>query len=260
MTAGTEVSFGHWPYPRLVAHRGAGKLAPENTLAAMRVGQAHGYRMVEFDVKLSADGVPFLLHDTTLDRTTDKRGRADALPWRDLALLDAGSWHSPRYAGEPLPSLAAIALWARANDILCNIEIKPTEGRERETGAAVALDAATYWRGAAVPPLLSSFSETALAAARDAVPELPRALLCGDLPPDWLDRVRRLDCLALDARHNTLTPEIVRAAHQAGRRVLCWTPNDPERASLLADWGVDGIITDAIDRIDAGSLPVPLSL
>ena len=94
-----------WPYPRYVAHRGAGKLAPENTLAAMREGYAHGYRMVEFDVKLSADGVPFLLHDDTLDRTTDGAGPAGALPWSALATLDAGSWHSATYAGEPLPTL-----------------------------------------------------------------------------------------------------------------------------------------------------------
>src|SRR5664279_5172482 len=72
----------HWPYPRLCAHRGAGKLAPENTLTAMRVGHAHGYGMVEFDVKLSGDNVAFLLHDATLERTTSGRGRADALPSR----------------------------------------------------------------------------------------------------------------------------------------------------------------------------------
>ena len=257
MATWAMVSFECWPYPRLVAHRGAGKLTPENTLASMRVGQAHGYRMVEFDVKLSADGVLFLLHDTTLDRTTNGNGRADAMTWRELALLDAGSWHSPRHAGEPLPSLAAIAHWARANDVLCNIEIKPTEGRERETGAAVAIDAATLWRGAAVPPLLSSFAEDSLAAARDAVPELPRALLADALPDDWLARLERLGCVALDARHDTLTPEVVGAAHRADRRVLCWTPNDPERVGELANWGVDGIITDAIDRIDAGSLPPP---
>ena len=77
-----------WPYPRLAAHRGAGKLAPENTLAALRLGHAHGYRMAEIDVKLSADGVAFLLHDDTLDRTSNGRGRADALTWRELAQLD----------------------------------------------------------------------------------------------------------------------------------------------------------------------------
>src|SRR5690242_16510147 len=98
-----------WPYPALCAHRGAGKLAPENTLASLRLGHAHGYRMAEVDAKLSADGVAFLLHDPTLDRTTNACGRADALAWRELSQLDAGSWHAPAYAGESLPTLAAVA-------------------------------------------------------------------------------------------------------------------------------------------------------
>ena len=171
-----------WPYPRLCAHRGAGKLAPENTLTAMRVGHAHGYGMVEFDVKLCADNVSFLLHDATLERTTSGRGRADALPWRELARLDAGGWHSAKYAGEMLPTFASIARWARAHGVACNVEIKAMPGRERETGAAVALDAAALWRDAEVPPLLSSFDEASLVAARDAVPQLPRALLLDELP------------------------------------------------------------------------------
>src|SRR6478736_5846185 len=90
-----------WPYPRWIAHRGAGKLAPENTLAAFRLGAQHGFRMFECDVKLSADGVPFLLHDTTLDRTTSGHGSAAALPWGELARLDAGAWHGRLHAGEP---------------------------------------------------------------------------------------------------------------------------------------------------------------
>jgi len=163
-----------WPYPRHIAHRGAGTLAPENTLAAMRAGYALGYRMVEFDVKLSGDGVPFLLHDDTLDRTTSGRGRADALTWAELSKLDAGRWHSPAFAGEPLPMLEQVAHWAIANDVACNVEIKPVPGCERATGAAVALDALALWRGSRVQPLLSSFSEEALAAAKGAVPELQK--------------------------------------------------------------------------------------
>ncbi len=253
--------FAHaWPYPRLVAHRGAGKLAPENTLTAMRVGHAHGYRMVEFDVKLAADNLSFLLHDETLERTTSGRGRADALPWRELSRLDAGGWHSAKYAGEPLPTLAAIARWARAHGVMCNIEIKPTPGRERETGAAVALDAATLWRDAEVPPLLSSFAEESLAAARDAVPALPRALLLDDVPADWKARLARLGCVAVDVDHQLLTADLVAAARAAGYRVLCWTPNEAERIAELAAWGVDGIITDAVDRVAADSLPPALPL
>lgn len=244
----------HWPYPRLCAHRGAGKLAPENTLTAMRVGHAHGYGMVEFDVKLSADNVAFLLHDATLERTTSGRGRADALPWRELTRLDAGGWHSAKYAGEMLPTFAAIARWARAHGVACNVEIKAMPGRERETGAAIALDATALWRDAEVVPLLSSFDEVSLVAARDAAPQLPRALLLDELPGDWLERLRALDCVALDANHEALNVEVVKAAHRAGHRVCCYTPNDPARVTALAEWGVDTIITDAIDQIAANSL------
>jgi glycerophosphoryl diester phosphodiesterase len=244
-----------WPYPRLAAHRGAGKLAPENTLAALRFGYARGYRMAEIDVKLSADGVPFLLHDETLERTTNGVGRADALTWRDLALLDAGGWHSSTYAGEPLASLAAVARFCRAHDVAINIEIKPTPGRERETGAAVALDAKTLWAGAEIRPLLSSFSDAALDAAREAVPELPRAWLIEEWPDDWRDQIVRLGCIALDAKHTLLTEELVRDVRDAGMRVATWTVNDPTRAALLAGWGVDTIITDVVDVIAADSLP-----
>ena len=244
-----------WPYPRLAAHRGAGKHAPENTLAAIRRGHASGYRMAEFDVKLSADGVAFLLHDATLERTTNGVGRADALIWRELALLDAGSWHSSVYAGEPLPSLATIARFCRANDVAVNLEIKPAPGRERETGAAVALDAKSLWAGADVRPLLSSFSDVALDAAREAAPELPRAYLVENLPDNWREQIVRLGCIALDAKHTLLTQSLVQEVRGAGLRVATWTVNDSARAAELAAWGVDTIITDAIDAIAPESLP-----
>jgi len=240
-----------WPYPRFAAHRGAGKLAPENTLAAFRLGYLHGYRMVEFDVKLAADGVAFLLHDETLDRTTNGRGRADALTWRELAQLDAGTWHSSGYAGEPLPTLAAIARWSRAHDVAVNIEVKPTRGRERETGAAVALDAAVLWSGAPVSPLLSSFAEAALEAAREVAPDLARAYLTDDLPDDWGKRTARLGCAAMDIKHTLLTRERVADFHDAGLRVATWTVNDAKRAAEILSWGVDTLITDAVDTIAA---------
>ena len=238
-----------WRYPRFVAHRGAGKLAPENTLASMRVGYAHGYRMVEFDVKLSSDGVAFLLHDDTLDRTTTGRGPANAMNWSELARLDAGSWHSAPYAGEMLPTLAAIAHWAIAHDVFCNIEIKPMPGLERETGAAEAIEAANLWRGSHFTPLLSSFAEASLAAARAAVPEFPRALLFERIPPDWKARLSQLECVAIDTNYSSVDAELVGAAHRAGYKVLTYTPNDPAMVATLLGFGVDGIITDAIDRI-----------
>jgi glycerophosphoryl diester phosphodiesterase len=240
-----------WPYPRLCAHRGAGKLAPETTLAAFRLGYTHGYRMAEFDVKLSADGVAFVLHDATLDRTTNAQGRADARTWRELSQLDAGGWHSPAYAGEPLPTLAAVARWSVAHDVAVNIEIKPTPGRERESGAAIALDAASLWAGARVQPLLSSFSEVALEAARDAVPALPRAWIGEHLDDDWRDRAARTRCIGVNLKHVLLTRALIDDIHAARFRVLTWTVNDPARVADLLAWGVDTLITDAVDVVPA---------
>jgi glycerophosphoryl diester phosphodiesterase len=240
-----------WPYPRLCAHRGAGKLAPENTLAAFRRGHAFGYRMIECDAKLSADGVAFLLHDATLERTTNGTGRADALPWRELSQLDAGSWHSAPYAGEPLPTLAAVARWCRSNEVALNIEIKPVPGRERETGAAVALDAKTLWSDAAVPPVLSSFAEEALEGARQAAPDLPRAWLVERIPAAWRDRAAALECIALDVKHTELDEARVREIRGTGLRLATWTANDPARVRQLLAWQVDTVITDAVDIIAA---------
>ena len=125
-----------WPYPFWIAHRGAGKLAPENTLAAFRLGAAHGYRAFECDVKLSADGVPFLMHDATLERTTNGRGVGGERSWAELSRLDAGGWHGRLHAGEPLPSLEAVAAFCQANGHALNIEIKP--GRSRRPGASTS--------------------------------------------------------------------------------------------------------------------------
>lgn len=238
-----------WPYPTRVAHRGAGKLAPENTLAALRLGAQFGYRMFEFDVKLSADNALVLMHDPSLERTTNGIGRAAAATLADFARLDAGSWHSAAYAGESVPTLARVAAWLRANDRLANIEIKPCPGRDAETGAAVGLEVRKLWHGASVQPLISSFSPIAMEALRAVAPELPRALLFTALPEDWLERCLALECVVLDTHFATLTPELIAKAHEAGLRVAAYTVNDPERADELLAWGLDMLITDAVDRI-----------
>ena len=194
-----------WPYPRWIAHRGAGKLAPENTLAAFRLGAQHGYRMFECDAKLSSDGVPFLMHDATLARTTNAAkvlgAGASATGgdhgWATLAQLDAGHWHARQYAGEPLPTLDNIARFCLANGYFLNIEIKPTPGHETTTGRVVAEHAARLWHGQAVPPLLSSFQPEALAGAQATAAHLPRALLVDTLWDGCLDTVQQRGCVAL---------------------------------------------------------------
>lgn len=239
-----------WPYPKLVAHRGGGKKAPENTLAAFRLGASYGFLMMEYDVKLSADDVPILLHDDTLDRTSTGRGRAADFRYAELARFDFGAWHGVDFAGEPIATLYSIAAYTRAKSIHSNIEIKPTIGMETHTGERVAALAQEYWRGASLPPLLSSFSEAALSAARDAAPELPRALLIEkELPNDWKERATWLGCTGLNLNQAYTTAEIVREVHAAGLTVAVWTVNDMPRARELLSWGCNAVITDAIETM-----------
>ena len=237
-----------WPYPLWIAHRGAGKLAPENTLAAFRLGAQHGYTAFECDVKLSSDDVPFLLHDAALERTTMGVGVAGELPWSDLSQLDAGGWHSSRYAGEPMPTLTAIAHYVRRNRFALNIEIKPTPGQDERTGRIVARDAARLWMHDATPPLLSSFQPTALEAAQAVAPALPRALLLDALWDGWFARAQTLACVAIVAHHSLWDAPLVERVHAAGMHTLAYTVNDDAVARRLLAIDLDGLITDAVDH------------
>ncbi len=246
-----------WPYPRLFAHRGGGTLAPENTLAAFRLGQSLGYEAHEFDVKLSGDGVAMLLHDPTLERTTDGTGRAADHSWEALRRLDAGGWHSEAYRGEPLVAFEAAARLLRSKGTLANVEIKPTPGMERETGERVAREAARLWEGAVVPPLLSSFSFEALAAARQAAPHLPRAWLASRIAPEDYDRVEALAAVSVHTNHRKLDPADIARLHARGCRILLYTVNDPDTAQGLFEAGADGLFTDNL-RVFAQRFPEAL--
>jgi glycerophosphoryl diester phosphodiesterase len=233
-----------WPYPRIFAHRGGGSLAPENTLAAIRTGQSLGFRGHEFDVKLSKDGVPMLLHDDTLERTTTGMGRAADLAWSELARLDAGAWHSEAFRGERLAAFAEAAALLRSRDTMANVEVKPTPGLEVETGRAVALDAAKHWAGAPTPPLLSSFSFEALMAAKEAAPHLPRGWLAKELTEEDWTRLERLDAVSFHTDHRNLHVADIPRLHDKGYRVMVYTVNEVATAERLLEAGVDGMFTD----------------
>jgi glycerophosphoryl diester phosphodiesterase len=247
-----------WPYPRVLAHRGGGAFAPENTIAAIRVGRERGLRGVEFDVMLSADGEPVLMHDLTLNRTTDAKGPVSERSSAELARVDAGRWFSPMFAGEPVPQLTQVVDYCRSHQVWINAEIKPAPGSERRTGQRVAEVLA---RGFAdlqphrpldpQLPLLSSFSGDALAAALEAAPALPRGLLCARVPRDWRDQLQQLRCVALHCNHRFLDAATLRTIRAAGYWVLVYTVNDRRRARQLARWGIDALCTDRLDRIDA---------
>jgi glycerophosphoryl diester phosphodiesterase len=239
----------HWPYPRVVAHRGGGTLAPENTLGAIRHGASLGFRGVEFDVMLAGDATPVLIHDETLDRTTSGRGSVPAIAYAQIGKFDAGAWHSEAFRGERVPTFVAAANLCRELGVWANVEIKPAKGHEIPTGRAVGQLTLDLWRGAPLQPVVSSFSMEALAAAKEVAPALPRGMLVKRVPPDWLDRMQRLGCVALHCNYRELTEALATAIRSAGYSVLCWTVNDPAEAKRLFGWGVDCIVTDRLDLI-----------
>jgi glycerophosphoryl diester phosphodiesterase len=238
-----------WPHPRIIGHRGGGTLAPENTLSGIRKAAEMGFGGVEFDVMLSADGVPVLIHDETLERTTNGQGSVAATPYPKLASLDAGAWFGPAYRGERLPTLdqagrlcAELGLWA-------NIEIKPASGFERETAAAAARLAAELWRSALPKPFLSSFHPACLEAARTAAPELDRGYLTDRIARGWKEAVRQLGCVSVHCNCEHLTQSQADEIKSAGYWLLCYTVNETGTARRLFSWGVDAVFTDRLDRI-----------
>ena len=233
--------------PPLIGHRCARAEAPENTLAGLGRAAALGARWVEVDIRLTADGVPVLLHDATLDRTTTGRGRLDAHSLARLAGVEAAP-------GEPVPTLARFLAAALEVGLGVNLELKvdPDEAPdmpERLTRAVLAtLDA--VWPVTAPPPLLSSFAPACLAVAARLAPARPRGLLLETLLPDWATTAAGVGAAAIVIDHACLAgPETVAALAADGRKVAVYTLNDPARARLLLAWGVAAIISDHPDLL-----------
>jgi glycerophosphoryl diester phosphodiesterase len=185
-----------WPYPREVAHRGGGVLAPENTLAGMRCGLAHGFRGVEFDAMLAKDGVPVLMHDPLFGRTIHAPGGVLDYDSQELAALDAGGWLGEQFRGEPVCTLLQAMQFCVDHGIWMNIEIKPaTDAVAAETGRVVGALVRQFFApqcAAHVPgvndatlPLFSSFSFDALRAAQWEAPAIPRGWLVDAIAEGW---------------------------------------------------------------------------
>ena len=237
--------------PRLIGHRGAASYAPENTLASLREAKRRGATWVEFDVKLSGDGVPMLMHDESLKRTTGVDRDACATPWAEIRRLDAGAWKAERFAGEPVPSFEAAIACLAEEGLGANVEIKPCPGREAATAVAVVEMLRRAWPAQLPTPLLSSFKYKALAAARDAAPEFPRAALIDELADDWRARAEALAAIGINTNGANLTAARAAEIKAAGYLLGVYTINDPAVAKSLLEMGVDCIITDAPDVIAA---------
>ncbi|UEM20916.1 glycerophosphodiester phosphodiesterase [Skermanella mucosa] len=231
-------------FPKTIGHRGARAYAPENTLAGIRVAAGQGARWVEVDVKLSRDGVPVLMHDDDVDRTTDGRGAVAGLEFADLRDLDAGVRFAPEFAGERIPTLEETLALVLDLDLGINLEIKPCPGREVET-ARVALDAArALWPAGRPAPLVSSFEVPSLETARDHMPDWPRGYLIDRRPRDWRAVADRVEASTINVNASRENARSIAEYLATGRPVLAYTVNDPARAKELVGLGVAAVFTD----------------
>lgn len=238
-----------WVPPRVIGHRGAAGYAPENTLAGLRAAAMLGVAMVEFDAKLTADSVPILMHDDTLERTTGGTGTVRAAPWSAVRDLDAGAWFGPAFAGERVPTLVEALGEALALGLRVNIELKPCPGRERET-ALLALDSArTIWPADHPPPLISSFAFDALAAACEAAPDWPRGYLIDEEPDALNEQMAAVGAAILGINHAHATPQRIAGYRAFGLPILAYTVNDAAHALELFSWGIAAVFSDVPDRI-----------
>lgn len=225
--------------PKVIGHRGAMAYALENTLESFREAARRGASWVEIDVKLTADGVPIVMHDPSLKRTMGI----------DRLVAEMRAAELP----EAVPTFEqAIACFGELG-LGCNVEIKPCEGREEETGRVTVATLRRLWPAALPAPLLSSFKDAALAAARAAAPEYARALLIDELKDDWRPRAEAVGAAGINTNGKRLTAPRALEIKKAGYLLSTYTINDPDVARLLLAMGVDCIITDAPDVVLAAT-------
>jgi glycerophosphoryl diester phosphodiesterase len=218
------------------AHRGASAVAPENTMVAFRAAEAAGAGGIELDVHLSRDGVPVVIHDETVDRTTDGHGRISELSLVQLRQLDAGGWFSPPFAGEAVPTLEAVFAWA-GDRLRLNVEIKAVPA-----GLAV-IELLRAYPLARV--LISSFDHALLERLHLQSPDLPLGFLVDSR--FWGRAVRRaVGCQAesVHPRYDLFTRSLMAACRRHGLAVHCWTVDRPDVCSSLRRLGAAGIFTN----------------
>jgi len=229
---------------KIIGHRGAPTLAPENTLASFRKAAISGARWVEFDVALTMDSRPVVFHDADLSRTTDGLGLLADTTLDALSGLDAGSWFSPEFSTELVPTLEETLDLLATLGLQGNIEIKPDPGRENVTAEVVLATAKTCWPSHLAPPLISSFSRTAVAVAKNEVPDWPRGLIVDRLPADWKSAANTLDIAVVLPEVTNLTEATIRAIAKEGYETIAWTVNELNEAETILSWGALAICTD----------------
>ena len=233
--------------PLIIAHRGASAAAPQNTLAAFRKAMELGADGVELDVQLSADGAVVVIHDFTVDKTTDGAGRVAIKTLAELEALDAGAKFSPQFAGERIPTLGQV-FEALQGKLLVNVELKDFNPRSSALAAPVVEVVRKYAMEKRV--LFSSFNPFALRAVKRLAPQTPAGLLYASNLAVYLRRAWLAPLVPHEARHpesSMVTAQTMKWYHARGLRVNAWTVDDPVEMRRLITLGVDGIITNRPD-------------
>ncbi|MFB5673331.1 glycerophosphodiester phosphodiesterase [Paenibacillus terreus] len=204
-----------------VAHRGSSHAAPENTLAAFKQAMAFPFvKWIELDVQLSRDGVPVVIHDFRLERTTNGSGLVKDRSWDELRRLDAGSWKSPRYRGEPIPSLAEVLDLCRGK-VRLNIELK-TSG-DMYPGLESAVLRQIVARGMEQEIVLTSFDQQALRKVKELMPEVCTGLITDIRPADLSGRLSALGCSFLSMAYPKIDARLMAEMSEQGITVMAWT-------------------------------------
>lgn len=234
---------------KVIGHRGASAYAPENTLAAFDKALSLGCSFIEFDVMLSADGEPFVIHDESLKRTTNGKGEVGKVDAAYLQSLDAGRWFSKRFAGEKIPHFTDVLNWLGSEDINANIEIKPYPGQSEQTTIAVLTHLHRFWPKEKALPLISSFDERVLTLCRSIAPEMPLAMLMHEWDKNWLTRANELQCLSVNVNKSVLSAARVQEIKTHGFQLMAYTVNRKGQAKKLLGWGVDAVFSDYPDLL-----------
>lgn len=234
---------------KVIGHRGASGYAPENTIASFNKALSLGCRFIEFDVMCSADGEPFIIHDDSLKRTTNGRGKVGLVGAEYLHGLDAGSWFSRQFKGERIPHFKEALKWLSFSDVQANIEIKPYPGAVEHTTVAVLSHIHRYWPQGKDLPLVSSFDWEALILCRSIAPEMPLGFLLHEWDEHWLQKAKQLECYSVHFNQKILTAERVKSVKEQGYVVCAYTVNRKRLANKLFSWGVDAIFSDYPDLL-----------
>lgn len=229
---------------KVVAHRGISNLAPENTFAAFCKAAELGCEWIELDVQLSADMIPVIIHDRTVERCTNGNGIVSEMTLQELQSLDAGSWFDRAFYEETIPTLRETLQLAQEKDLKVNIELKlyPEDSIallcEKVAQVIIELEINTS------QILFSSFEYKALCIMQTNLPHVHRGLLWDKIPDNALQMLEEIDAYSVHCNYRHLNEQQAKLVKQAGYQLYCYTPNNPQQVSEYWNWGVDMMISD----------------